>query len=160
MSQLRVYFLVLVSALAVVAGCKSETDDQFPIALAFGTPPSGLYELHVGVEPGMKIIEGPAMSQKGNLLWDDWVSDHFELKDASGNAVKFSRANNSRLMPTSKIAGTFEFYLTAPVKKGGKYIMTYQPKVDEKLKYRHEFTAPDSPKDPLRTWFKPDGRKR
>jgi hypothetical protein len=142
----------------LIAGCKSETEDKFPIAIAFGTPPTGLYEMHVGVDIGMVRMEGPKLGKKGGQLWDEWVTDHFKLVDAGGQTVKLSRANNSRLMPSNKIAGTFEFFLTAPVREGSAYTLTYQPRLDEKLKYRQKFT-PKGKTDPLRTWFEPVGKK-
>ncbi len=156
----RASCLIMVLAMCgAVTGCKSETEDKFPVAVALGTPPSGQFEFHVGIDMGMPRMEGPKLSNKGDPLWDDWVKDHFKLLDSKRKELKLSRANNSRLMPSNKIAGTFEFFLTAPVQQGEEYELTYHPRLDEKLKYRYKFKA-EGPTDPLRSWFEPVGKPR
>ena len=150
--------LMVVGAMVLTAaGCKSETDDQFPVAVALGAPPAGGFEGDIGVDMGLGGMGGAKLRNKGNPLWDDWVKDHFKLVDSKSKEIKLTRANNSRLMPINKIAGTFEFFLTAPVQKGSEYEVVYHPRLGEKLKNRYPFKA-QGPTDRQRMWFDPVGK--
>jgi hypothetical protein len=153
MRKSLISILIVGTAVFLLTGCEGETANKLPVAIAFGTPPSGLYEMHIGVDFGMTRTEGPRLSRVGSLMWDEWIEDHFELLDSAGQRVRLSRANNSRLMPASKLPGTFEFYLSAPIQQEAAYQLTYTPRREELRKYRHKFIAPVGQKDPLREWF-------
>ena len=93
----------------------------------------------------------------GGLKWDEWVSDHFTLADASGNRVPLRRSNFSRLIgePT---AGTPEFFLIGVVKPGTRYTLDYLPVRSEFTFYRYAFTAPSAAVAAAR--FTANGRQR
>ncbi len=128
-------------------------DPGFAIPLAIGAPVAGEVELNVAVSMLMPRREGPKLGNAG-LLWDEWVADHFDLRDESGNKIPLIRSNFSQLIPDRKAGGTPEFFLTTKLKPGQRYTFDYIPFVPAP-RYRYAFTAPIAPKEAVWEDFKP-----
>lgn len=109
-------------------------------------------ELHVIVTREMTIIEGPRGMLGGAPQWQDWVKDHFELKDAAGQRVQMNRAGTSTVI-NEREAFNPEFYVNAGVRIGTTYTIDYIPVVGQPKRYRHTFTVAPEGKEFERIYF-------
>ena len=118
-------------------------DAAVPIQIAFGNlGPKGV-EMHVVI--GVVMANRDRIRKDGGTpTWDEWVADHFELKDAAKNLVKIERSNHSNLIQQREVVGTQEFFLVTTLKSGQPYVFDYIPEVAKPGRVRHVFTAPAS----------------
>ncbi|MBN2561408.1 MAG: hypothetical protein JXQ75_10810 [Phycisphaerae bacterium] len=133
----------------------SASDPGIGIAHAFGEPTDGAIQLHVVVDMGMPIREPPRSNLKGTVFWDEWVEEHFVLRDDSGEKLEFQRRSSSTLIPDHKAGGTPEFYLMTKVRPGVSYTFDYIPRKAEPLRYRRTFVAPAEGQQMRRQTFEP-----
>ncbi len=144
---------LIACAITIWMQTSAQKDQGIPVAIAFGTAPSGQYEMHIAVDIGMVQTEGPPTAKDFTPLWDPWMNQHFTLEDSKGQPVRLVRANNSRLL--RKVAGTPEFFVTAGIKPGADYTVYYIPRTAEPKKYRYKFNVPPEGKEGTRTYFLP-----
>lgn len=130
-------------------------DQGVPVALAMGNPKDGTVEFHAVVAMGMSSTERPRMTLKGGLLWDEWVDEHFDLRDASGERVPLRFRISSGLIPDHKTGGTPEGYVIGRVKSGVQHDFDYIPRRNESQRYRYTFTAADGDVPMKRVTIKP-----
>ncbi len=151
--------LVLIGVAVVVgfiwSASRMSADPGRTIALVFGVPDEETIEIHAAVAPGMVAAEGPRMDRNGNVLWDEWIAEHFDLRDEAGDKVPMHRRNFSDLIPANKVVGTPEFYVAAKLRIGGRYTFDYIPLVRVGKRYRHTFTAPEDDTSVKRPNFGP-----
>lgn len=130
------------------------THDTHAIPIAFGFPDDRTIEMQAIASMGMTVTEGPKADPKtGKPKWEEWVEEHFELRDAGGARVKLSLVSHSDLIPKHKVLGTPEGYLVGRLEKGTSYTFDYIPKRAEAKRYRHAFTAPAADKEVERVAF-------
>lgn len=146
---------LLAAGVTIYFSKKMSEDPGQLTAIAFGEPHAGEMEFHVAVDLGTVQSEGPKLMPNGVPLWDQWLEEKFDLRDESGTRVPFTRISQSALMKDIKVGGAPEFYLRAMVKPGVKYTFIYTKRIDEGLKYRHEFSAPTARTDMQRVNFEP-----
>jgi len=148
----------LLAALAFVIwyaiGSKMSEDAGEAVPIAFAAPSKDVVMVEIAVSMFSYKNDGPRQINGRFQTKDEWVKDHFELKDASGNAVPLRRAEFAKALP-SNVAGTPEFYLQADLKPGGSYAFDFIPYVDAGQRYRHQFTAPTDKFEADRVLFKP-----
>ncbi len=134
-------------------------DHGVVIGMAAGNPQEGELELHIVVSMGMVTADiVPAGGRGGALLWDQWISDHFSLRDAAGKNVTFAREGHSTLISDQK-AFNPEFFLRARVKAGQTYTLDYTPVAGEPRRCRNTFTVPPEGLPFQRAQFDPVKRK-
>jgi hypothetical protein len=152
----------LITVLVIVGACgaafyfmlaKVNEDPGFAIPVAFGAPVGSEVEMNVAVSMLMPRREGPKLV-RADLLWDEWVADHFDLRDTAGNKVAFVRSNFTQLMTEREAGGTPEFYLITKLRPGQAYTFDYTP-VMPAPRYRYAFTAPTAAKRAEWLTFKP-----
>ncbi|HQL55087.1 MAG: hypothetical protein KA383_17630 [Phycisphaerae bacterium] len=114
--------------------------EGFPVGFALGNAGSNSIELHVAVTHDMVKADPPTITPNGVLLWNEWVPQHFELRDAAGQSVRLNRAGTSVVINERK-AFNPEFYLVARLTPGTTYSLDYIPYVGENKRHRHTFTA-------------------
>ena len=84
------------------------------------------------------------MSLEGKVLWEEWVDQHFDLRDHNSVKSKMGMRKHSDLIPPAQVVGTPEGYLICKLKRGQTYSLDYVPKRAEPKRYRHVFVAPDT----------------
>jgi hypothetical protein len=127
----------------------------FLLGFAYGQTEFDGFELHVIVAMPMVNIEGPRLDERtAAVLWDEWVEQHFDLRDDADNSLKLVRAGSfSSLIPDEK-AGNPEFFLKAEVTPGVTYTLDYKPERAVPKRYRHTFTALTEGQPLQRLYFK------
>ena len=125
------------------------------IAVAFGVPAGDTIQMHVAVSDMMTLRDPPQTTPKGVILWKDWVSEHWVLRDDSGERLDLRRLGMSALMMDSNAAGSPKFCMTATLKQGADYTFDFIPITAKSERYRYAFTAPSEPQDVWRMNFKP-----
>jgi hypothetical protein len=112
----------------------------FAVGYALGNPHEDNVELHVVVSISMIRYEGPRLSGSGATLWDDWIAEHFAVRDASGQKVTLQKVGWSDLI-TERQANNPEFYLVGKLRARGTYTFDYIPFRDSTLRFRHTLTV-------------------
>lgn len=97
---------------------------QFDIAV-------GLIQVHA---------DGPRV-KNGVAQWDEWIDEHFDLRDATGNRVTFQRKGFSKLI-NDNTAGVQEFFLSTRLKTNTNYTLIYTLRAGDDKRYRYEFLSP------------------
>lgn len=124
------------------------TQDAYSISMAFGFPKEDTIEMQAIATMAMSVTEPPrADPETGKPLWEEWVDQHFDLRDAGGNRVALGLRQTSDMIPKNKVVGTPEGFLRAQLKTGQTYTFDYIPKRLETKRFRCVFTVPsaDSP---------------
>jgi len=118
-------------------------DAAIPLQIAFGNlGPKGV-EMHVVI--GVVMANLDRIRKDGSTpTWEEWVADHFELKDAANNVLKLERRNNSSLIQQREVVGTQEFFLVTTLKSGQPYVFDYIPEAAKPGRVRYPFSAPTS----------------
>ncbi len=150
-------------ALLVVAGLavggwyiysRSNEDPGFALGMAIGNARNGEAEMHLVVELGMVRVEGLKPHPAGGFeTWDEWVIDHFKLRDSSGKDVQLRKTGWSDVIGQAP-ASNPEFYLVGKVKVGGIYTLTYIPRREGLVKHTHSFTITEAGQKFQRVFFK------
>ena len=113
------------------------------LPIGFGTPSGDKVEMHIAVSMFLPKADPPKL-EGGVLRWDEWVSDHFAIRSATGDKVTLKRTNFTKHIP-GQVAGTPEFYIAADLKPGATYVLELEPVRGGEEKWRHEFAAPTGP---------------
>ncbi len=160
MKGLIILFVVGVAACGVIVWLTQwgMSDPGIGVALAFGNPDEGTIEMHVAIDMGMPRRERPRANIKGTLLWDEWVADHFDLRDGNGQPVEITRIGYSMLIPEQKVGGAPEFYLKAVLQGGVSYTFDYIARKADAHLYRRTFVAPADTQQMKRWNFEPTER--
>jgi len=129
-------------------------DSGVSIQIAFGNATAKEIEIHVVV--GV-VMANQDRIKKGEKIksWPEWIQDHFDLQDSSGNELELARTNHSRLIKPHQIVGTQEFFMVAKLKIGEDYTLDYIPDTDEPQRYRSQFVAPSAAAKVRQCAFKP-----
>jgi hypothetical protein len=124
------------------------------VPYAFGNAEESIIEMHVLVDIGMMRRE-EAADKSAKKYEDGWTMLHWDLQNASGEAVPFSVLAWSPLIDNDKCKAVPEFFIKYTLKKGEKYTLTYTPRVKKqpKVKYRFALTAPSEPHAMQRVLF-------
>jgi hypothetical protein len=151
-----------VVGLVIVVGCvaggwyllgRASEDPGFPMGIAFGNPHDGTIELHLVVELGMVRTEGLKAHPAGGLeTWDDWIADHFDLRDSAGTKLQLTKDGWSDVIGQDQ-AKNPEFFLKGKLKAGESYTLKYIPRRAGLVKHRHSFTAPATAQKFQRVFF-------
>ena len=155
--------LVIVAVVAVVIfgigawWLMSETmsDQGVWIAFAFGEPQDGKMEMQVVVDMGMTMKAPPKTNMRGDILWDEWVTEHFTLEDSSGADLSCKRLAHSLLITNKQAKSNPECFLCYMLVPGDDYTLEYKPFRDESNLYRHGFTAPAGAEEMARVQVPP-----
>jgi hypothetical protein len=142
--------LVLLGLALIFAGFvtwySSRKLEQVPdeyLAMAFGEPTNDRIQMDVAVSIGMARRDPPQPDPtKGPINWDQWVTEHFSLRDASGAELSFTRGSMSRLMTDQEVGGSPEFFLSCKLVPNKQYTFIYRPYLTYVETFRYEFTAP------------------
>lgn len=122
---------------------KMNEDPGQMLAVAFGNPADGQVEIHTVVLMGM-VAADPVRTDpiSGYPYWDEWLEQHWDLRDADGDRIPLERSNHSAFINLKEAGGGFEFFLVGKVPQGDVCTFDYIPRKNEKRRYRHNFTAP------------------
>jgi hypothetical protein len=134
--------LVLVGGLYMQA--KLFSDAGRPLQLAYEAIDDTEVEMALVVPIVMPAADRPRANERGFVLWDEWVEDHFQLYDSSDNLLPLRRSNHCRFIPARKVIGTEEFFLSAKLMSGQDYVFECVPVQAKSKRYRYSFTAPAS----------------
>ena len=156
---------VIVSVILIGACCfggwylyrQATEDPGLPISLAFGNLNEGEVELHVVVSIGMVATEGLRAlvlsdGAPSRQTWDEWIAEHFDLHDDSGQRVQLRRDGHSSLISDQQ-AHNPEFYLVGKLLVGVNYTFDYIPRRDWNIHHRQRFTAPAEDRPFQRLYF-------
>ena len=144
MKKLIVWMVVLGGAAAAGiwflqhASAKSE---GFAVGYALGNRRGDSVELHIVVSISMIRYQGPRATGSGATLWEDWIAEHFNVRDASGQKTTLQKAGWSYLI-NERQASNPEFYLIGKLRAGGTYTIDYIPFNDSTLHFSHTLTVP------------------
>jgi len=145
MKQMAIGVLVIaVAALGVAVYLNREVSKEpgFMLGFAVGNPQSGQLELHIVVQGIMIRKQGPRLaSNSAAPLWDEWIDQHFHLRDAAGNTLPLRKDGWSKLID-DRAAMNPEFFLKGTLQAGDSYTLEYQPYREERKVYRYQFTVP------------------
>jgi hypothetical protein len=120
-----------------------EADPGEYVALAFGKATDEKIQIDVAVSIAMPRREGPRVDDRtGAVYWQEWVDEHFDLRDDSDEKVRLLRSGYSELMSDREVGGSPEFYLTAKLKPNLHYTFDYIPVLAGGVQYRYDFIAP------------------
>jgi hypothetical protein len=120
------------------------------VGMAFGKANGTTVELHVVVTLLAPSIDPVPLRADGELDWSTWSSDHYDVRDAAGNAVSFRRNINSTVIKEHDVGGGLpDSYLIGELQQGTSYTFTYTPIMSEPEQYKYEFVAP-SAKEPFK----------
>lgn len=120
-------------------GSQMGEDNDLPFGMAASKPQNGECELLFVVSMAMPRIQGPKLD-RGAVMWDKWVAEHFQLRDKNGKLYSMTRSmhGNSALISDQQAMNP-EFYLRALVPPG-EYTIDYIPVLEEKRRMRLKFT--------------------
>jgi hypothetical protein len=125
------------------------------VAFAFGDPFEGKTEIHVPVDMGMIMKERPRVDERGDPMYEEWVLEHFSLRDEAGDEKPFTRIGHSLVISDDEARSNPEFYIKSTLKVGTTYTLEYRPKREGKARYRHTFTVPTEKAPMVRLLFEP-----
>jgi hypothetical protein len=115
-------------------------DPGFRVPMAVGKGRAGGLEAHIAVSIPLMKLERPRVDRRtGAVYWTEWVEDHFELRDASGQPVRVQRSNFSSLIADGNV-GSPDLYLVAELKDGAEYTYDCVPVKGGPQRYRYAFT--------------------
>ena len=119
-------------------------DQGIGITLAYGNIQGDLIEVNAAVDMGITRREGPRIdpNRSEQELWEEWLTEHFDLRDDSGARVELKRVGQSLLMDVMKMPGAPDFFLTAKLRTRVQYSFDYIPRRAESARYRYTFVAP------------------
>lgn len=143
--------VILIGSMYFFYGARQQARGRETLPVAFGPPAGSTVELNLAVGMNLPRRDPPKL-KFAKIQWDQWVDEHFELKDASGAAVKLQRTNFSQLISDQKAGGTPEFFLKATVTPGANYTLDYLP-VAGGERFRYAFTAPTAAQEAERAVF-------
>jgi hypothetical protein len=137
-------FLVIMSAAGLywLSGYIATRDQGYLVGYMCGNPVEGTLDIEVVIPFSVTGRDPPRLKPDGRLQTrSEWMADHFDLRDGTGQQVRFRYADFADLIPRGK-AGTPDFYASGLVKMNTAYTFTYYPfgKVGGK-RYEHAFAT-------------------
>lgn len=158
MKSLVILALIVIALFAAVSWWlmhETMSDQGTWVAFAFGNESADEIEVHIPVDMGMTMRERPKFTDKGDLHWEEWVAEHWQIMDEAGEPLPIQRMGHSLIISDEKARSNPEFYIKAKLKTGKQYTIEYKPKRAEKLRYRHTLTAPAEAQKVTRLQFPP-----
>ena len=148
---------VIIGTLVCFAGLmwidhERSKDPGYLIGFTLGNPQDGVVELHMVVSMGMTRTEERRLASGEAGSWDQWIRDHFELRDDSAQTVGLVLLAHSSLI-SERQAHNPEFFLKVKLQAGGTYTLDYIPRRAESKRYRHAFTVPAAGQPFKRVYF-------
>ena len=124
------------------------------IAYACGNPKEGQVQIQVAVPYRMTRLDPPRVDEKGEFItWEQWIAEHFEIRNAAGELVHMQQAHFANLIPEAKV-GTPDFYAVGSLAAGSPYTFDYLPLgIAQSKRYRHAFSVTDTGKPFERAHF-------
>lgn len=129
------------------------SDQGHMFRVVFGIPKGGDMQMHVSIPPMIAHKDPPRVNSRGVSLWKDWVADHFQILDESGQSIRLQRLGTSGLLGDQ--SGASDFALWTELKQGKSYTMDFVPIRDEENRYRFAFEVPVEATKPYFTTFEP-----
>ena len=123
------------------------------VCMAYSEEGNDKILVHLAVSIGMYRKDPPRFGPTGIPLNREWVDEHFQLYDDSGNRIPIEKWGSDSLIDQSRAALAPELYLVAILKKGKDYVYEYVPDIRKPEKYRREFSAPQAGQDPWHEKF-------
>ena len=110
------------------------------IAYAVGNPAEDTLDIEIVVPYRMTRLDPPRLKPDGRVqTWKEWIGDHLQLSDETGQRVMLRNSDFADLIPKSKI-GTPAFYVVGRVQANKEYTFDYYPiGVTQSKCYRHNF---------------------
>ena len=132
-------------------------DPGYMVGYAFGGADSSTIDMHIVVPLAAPMIDAPPLGADFEPDWATWITDHYDVRDPSGNAVSFRRNINSTVIRESDVKGGLpDSYLIGELQQGTTYTFKYTPIVGEPAKYIYEFIAPSANEKFSRKTFSTD----
>ena len=133
------------------------SDQGHDILMAFGAPRGDTIQMNLSITFRMVMTDPPRVDEKKDqsAIMKEWVAEHFQLRDESGEVVRLQRMGMSAMLINHRAARAADSYLGAELKQGQKYVMEYVPRTAEAKRYRFEFMAPLEPEEPWHKKFLP-----
>jgi hypothetical protein len=121
------------------------SDTGLYVLVASGDAPDDKIELNISVDLPFVFKEPPKLDTQGNQLWDEWIAQHYDMRDEAGKIIPGFRIAHSQYVDERKIKNLPEFYLKYVLEKDRKYTLTNHPFLAKKTKYAYTFTAVAKP---------------
>lgn len=116
------------------------------LPIAFGTPNTAGVEMQFAVSIFLPKKDPPRL-EHGVVLWNEWMNEHFQLRDSTGAAVQLQRLGFSTMLSDRQTGGTPEFWVKAILKPGATYEFDFTP-ILPGPKYRHSLMVPTAKVEP------------
>lgn len=120
--------------------------DTPTLPIAYGAPNSAGVEMQFAVSMFLPKNDPPRL-EHGVILWNEWMNEHFQLRDSSGAAAQLQRLGFSTMLTDRQTGGAPEFWVKAILKPGGTYEFDFTP-ILPGPKYRHTLTVPTTKVEP------------
>ena len=138
-----IFLVIMVYWLSVSAGRGADGKNlAVDLPIAFGNATGGQVEMDVVV--GIALANVIRAKEGGQTkTHEQWIQDHFVLKDSSGQTVKLAWQYNSALVKpvdVGPMVGTEECFLAGKLKPGGSYTFDYIEAPGRICRY--QFTTP------------------
>jgi hypothetical protein len=130
-------------------------DPGHMVGMAFGNASETAVDIHIAVPISMPKVDPPPLNADFKPDWPQWIIDHYDVRDAAGNAVVFRRNINSTLITDNEIRFPPDCYLVGQMTPGTTYTFELTPKLSEPEKYKFEMVAPSEKVKFSRKTFKP-----
>jgi len=132
-------------------------DPGYMVGYAFGGASDATIDMHIVVTLAAPMKDAPPLGADMEPDWPQWITDHYDVRDASGNAVSFRRNISSTAIRESDIKGGLpDSYLIGELQQGTTYTFKYTPIVGEPETYIYEFVAPSANEKFSRKTFTPN----
>lgn len=138
-----IFLVIMVYWLSISAGGGADGKNlAVDLPIAFGNVAGGQVEMNLVV--GIVLANVIRAKEGGQAKTrEQWIADHFVLKDSSGQPVKLTWQNNSALIKpvdVGPMVGTEECFLAGKLKPGESYTFEYIESPNRTCRY--QFTAP------------------
>ena len=128
--------VALVLVVAAGAGAffwlgRGATDPRVALQIAYGEPQKDGILLEIILAQGLTMTDPPGGDTRYNAVWQQWVDEHFELLDDSGQKVPLHYGNQAALSALNASRGTPDAgFISALVKSGREYEVRYRAKAE------------------------------
>ena len=122
------------------------TKDIPTLPIAYGTANTAGVEMQFAVSMFLPKKDPPRL-EHGVVLWDEWMNEHFQLRDSTGTAVKLQKLGFSTMLTDRQTGGAPEFWVKAILKPGATYEFDFIP-ILPGPKYRHSLSVPIAKVEP------------
>lgn len=116
------------------------------LPIAYAAPNTAGVEMQFAVSMFLPKKDPPRL-EHNVVLWDEWINEHFQLRDSSGTPVKLQRLGFSTMLTDRQTGGAPEFWVKTILKPGATYEFDFIP-ILPGPKYRHLLTVPTGKVEP------------